>query len=253
MTNSVDARIEREQQFHDRAFAESVRAPLRKYYASVQKSRRDYARLIVAAGRGKAVLEYGCGTGSAAFQLAQEGARVTGIDISPVAIEKAQETAAALGLADRITFMTMDAEHLAFDDASFDLVCGTGVLHHLQVECAYRELARVLKPGGRAIFSEPLGHNALINLYRRLTPRYRTVDEHPLVRADFALAQRFFDDVQVRFYHLTSLAAVPFRRLPVFAPLLAALDALDAQLFKLPGLRYQAWMSVLVLSRPRKS
>jgi SAM-dependent methyltransferase len=252
MIDDAIARKERERQFHDHAFAEHVRAPLQKYYACTEKSRRRYRQLISTYGRGKTVLEYGCGTGSAAFHLAQQHARVTGIDISPVAIEQARTTAAELGVSERATFVPMDAEQLTFPDGSFDLVCGTGVLHHLRVEQAYREIARVLKPGGNAVFSEPLGHNALLNLYRRLTPQYRTADEHPLVRSDLAMARRFFGSVSVRYYHLTSPVAAPFRRLPLFPTLLAALNALDTLLLRLPGVRYQAWMSVMVLSQPRK-
>ena len=229
-----------------------MRAPLDNFYESAKKSRQDYARQIAAAGRGKTVLEYGCGTGSSTFDLVEQGARVTGIDISPVAIQKAQEAAEQLGLSERAKFITMDAEKLTFADESFDLICGTGVLHHLDLKNAYAQLARVLKPRGKAIFSEPLGHNVLVNLYRRMTPQYRTVDEHPMLRSDFDLARQYFDDVQVGFYHLTSLAAVPFSRLPVFQPLLATLDAVDSLLLKLPGIRYQAWTCVAVFSAPRR-
>lgn len=253
MIDSADARKEREQQYHDHAFGEDVRAPLDKFYLTAKKSQRDYARAISEAGRGKRVLEYGCGTGSNTFALAEQGASVTGIDISPVAIEMARQTAGRLGVSDRATFVTMDAEKLSFPDASFDLVCGTGVLHHLDLAQSFAQLARVLKPTGKAIFSEPLGHNVVVNLYRKVTPQYRTVDEHPLLRSDFNLARRFFGDVDVRFYHLTSLAAAPFVRSRFFDPLLSALNTIDSVLLKLPGVRYQAWTSVLVLSQPRRA
>jgi ubiquinone/menaquinone biosynthesis C-methylase UbiE len=251
MDEDTEARKMREKHFHDHAFEEETRAPLRKYYMVVAKSRRHYTKSLTGNCRGKAVLEYGCGTGSAAFRLAQAGANVIGIDISPVAIEKAQKTAEDLRLADHLQFLTMDAEHLSFGDDSFDLICGTGVLHHLELEQAYAEIARVLKPTGKAVFSEPLGHNLIINLYRKLTPRFRTVDEHPLMKRDIQLAGKFFERVHVRYYHLAALAAVPFRRQRYFGKLLTALDALDTLLFTLPGMRRQAWMSEMVLSGPR--
>jgi hypothetical protein len=65
------------------------------------------------------------------------------------------------------------------------------------------------------------------------------------------MARRFFGSVEVRFYHLTSLAAAPFVRWRLFDPLLSALDAVDSLLLKVPGLRYQAWTTVLALSEPR--
>ncbi len=180
MAEDAEARKAREKDFNDHVFADETRAPLRKYYTVIGKSRQHYARSITTHCCGKEVLEYGCGTGSAAFRLAQAGAHVIGIDISPVAIAKAKEAAADLHLTDHLQFLTMDAEQLNFADNSFDLICGTGVLHHLQLRQAYPEIARVLKPSGKAVFSEPLGHNLIINLYRKFTPRFRTVAEHPL-------------------------------------------------------------------------
>ena len=97
-----------------------------------------------------------------------------------MAIEQAIEHARAEGLEDRLTFRVMDAEQLEFADDSFNLVCGSGVLHHLDLNRAYAEVARVLEPTGIGVFEEPLGHNPAINAYRRRTPEMRTVDEHPL-------------------------------------------------------------------------
>jgi len=60
-------------------------------------------------------------------------------------------------------------------------VCGSGTLHHLYIDAAFKELVRVLKPNGCVVFFEPLGHNFLINLYRKLTPSMHSEDEHPLL------------------------------------------------------------------------
>src|SRR3546814_1101008 len=79
----------------------------------------------------------------------------------------------------------MNAEAMTFPDDSFDLVFGSGIIHHLDIDRAFGEIARVLRPGGRAVFIEPLGLNPAIELYRRFTPSARTPDEHPLLRRDF--------------------------------------------------------------------
>lgn len=64
----------------------------------------------------------------------------------------------------------MDAAQLSYDDEYFDCVLGVAALHHvIKYSGVSRELYRVLKPGGRAIFVENLGHNPLIQLGRRLT------------------------------------------------------------------------------------
>ena len=59
-----------------------------------------------------------------------------------------------------------------------------------------REIARTLKPGGTALFIEPLGHNPAHQLYRRMTPSMRTADEHPLLQSDLASARRHFGEVR---------------------------------------------------------
>jgi SAM-dependent methyltransferase len=247
----MEARKEREQAFHDRRFAGSGARPASAFYAVAGASRRAFLRLLhESAGPGRRVLEYGCGRGSMAFDLTAAGASVSGIDISPVAIEIARSEAQARGCPS-IDFRVMDAEHLDFPDGTFDLVCGTGILHHLDLECAYAEVRRVLRPGGAAIFAEPLGHNALINMYRRRTPEQRTVDEHPLLMRDFALARRYFEQVDISYFHLATIAAIPLRAKRGVRFAVAFLDAFDRALFRLvPLARRFAWIVVVVFAKP---
>lgn len=64
----------------------------------------------------------------------------------------------------------MAAEQIDYLDASFDRVFGRAVLHHLDMTRAPAELARVLKPGGRAVFIEPLSENPLLDFIRDYVP-----------------------------------------------------------------------------------
>ncbi|MGH2990834.1 MAG: class I SAM-dependent methyltransferase [Microbacterium sp.] len=246
----MPSRLESEREFHDRAFGEGTRAPVWKYYEIQRYDNEHYRRLVMRYGQGK-VLEYGCGTGSAAYLLARAGASVTGIDLSEVAIRQAQEEAERQGLSDRCSFQVMNAEELAFPADSFDLVCGTAILHHLELERAYREVARTMKPDGHGVFFEPLGHNPIINAYRRRTPQHRTPDEHPLLQSDIELAGGYFNRVETSYFHLATLAAVPFRGRRGFDGLLRALHGLDEALFRIPLLRRQAWMVIVTLTEPR--
>jgi SAM-dependent methyltransferase len=249
--DGAEARLAREQAFHDSSYAHhDARRVADRFYSGTSASRVRYADLLAATEPGQRALEYGCGEGSAAFSLAAAGVDVTGIDISPVAIETARAQAEQQHLT-TATFAVMNAEALEFPPASFELICGTGVLHHLDLAAAYAELARTLAPGGRAVFLEPLGHNPVVNLWRRLTPSMRTPDEHPLLESDFELARRWFGDVDVEYFQLLSLGALVLpgglrRRVePV-------LDRADRWLFRrFPRLGRQAWTAVLVLSRPR--
>ena len=247
------ALVARERAFHDDRYQDDQRGATAKYYA-VDSGRDAYATLVEAAAvPGARVLEYGCGTGSLGPALAVAGADVTGIDISPVAIAEASAVADAVGVpAGTARFLVMDAHHLEFPDASFDLVCGSGILHHLDLDAALPEVARVLRPGGAGVFYEPLGTNPLINLYRRLTPGMRTLDEHPLVPADIAAARRWFGSVEWEVHTFLALAGAVLGRLGPAGRLAPTLVRADRWLFRrLPWTRRFAWVVVLRLGAPR--
>ena len=109
-------------------------------------------------------LELGCGTGFFTLNLKLAGvldqASVT--DLSPGMVEVAKRNAHGLGF--DVEGRVADAERLPYDDNSFDLVIGHAVLHHIpDVELAFREVLRVLKPGGRFVFAgEPTRHGDII-------------------------------------------------------------------------------------------
>jgi len=245
-------RLNREKEFHNEAFATNKRKKVKKYYKTTDRSKAFYREKIHENVAGKRVLEYGCGPGSQAFSLAMSGAKVTAIDISDVAIEQTKDEADRQGV--EVECFVMDAENLTFEDASFDRVCGSGILHHLDLNQCYSELRRVLKPGGNGIFFEPMGYNPAINLYRKMTPSIRTDDEHPLLMEDFDLAETYFDEVTPNFFHLTSIAAsfIPFAS--AHSVLAGPLNGLDSVLFKsLPFLKKYAWIAVIQLKKPRKN
>jgi ubiquinone/menaquinone biosynthesis C-methylase UbiE len=226
-----------------------------KYYAIEGQSLDLSRRWLRQYGPRAIVLDYCCGNGEDAIYLARHGAaRVIGIDISDVSIQNCREGACAARVDDRVSFQTMDAEALTFEDNTFDLITEYGVLHHLDLDKSMSELVRVLKPGGRFIGTETLGHNPLIRWYRTRTPELRTAWEaqHILRRDSFELMERYFTNVEMHFFHLATLAAVPFRMTRVFRPLLAGLRGIDAALLRLPGLRWHAWQTVFMLSGPRK-
>ena len=244
-----EARLQREARFHDQAFAGNIRTRTGKFYEVARAAKRHYHRLIDEDCAGRRVLEYGCGRGSHAYALAHLGAEVVGIDLSREGILQAVTQGRERGLEQRLAFRVMDAEALAFPDDHFDLVCGSGILHHLDLDAACGELVRVLKPDGRAVFYEPMGHNPLINLYRKLTPRMRSEDEHPLLAHDLVRLAAHFDEARLHYYGLCTLMAVPLRKAPGFRGLLTVLECLDSILLRSPVVRRQAWLVVVELHR----
>ena len=249
----MDENKARERAFHDARFKQAIdpRQKLAKYYAVTAASGALFQQIVAdGAGPGKNLLEYGCGTGGDFPFYKRLGCNVYGIDISSEAIIKAQAEAQRHDLPAQ--YAVQDAEATQFEDGLFDVVVGHGILHHLDLSRCLAELARITKSTGMCVFSEPLGHNPLINLFRRLTPKLRTADEHPLVRADFDLMRRHFHDVSVKHFYLFTLMAVALRRTPFFDAVYSRLLRLDDYLFsKFPRLSNHAWICIITLKNPR--
>jgi ubiquinone/menaquinone biosynthesis C-methylase UbiE/catechol 2,3-dioxygenase-like lactoylglutathione lyase family enzyme len=109
-----------------------------------QRARLEAAVRLVGDGPGS-LLEVGVGSGRLLARLAERGWEVTGIDAAPRMVELARE---------RVPDAKLDVarvEELPFGHASFDAVVAVGVLEYADLEASLRELARVLRPGGRAV------------------------------------------------------------------------------------------------------
>ena len=99
---------------------------------------------------GMRILEIGTGAGFLAILCQQQGAQVTGIDLSPEMIQSAKQNALHFNM--NVNFQVMDAEHLHFDDACFDLIISRNVTWLLpDTKAAYQEWLRVLKPNATLI------------------------------------------------------------------------------------------------------
>lgn len=226
----------------------------KKFYSVVRGSSTFIDQWLILRCNGKKALDYCCGDGRTAQFMARNGAEVVGIDISDISINNARDSAIAAKVDGNASFFVMDAENLDFPDNFFDVITCLGVLHHLDIQKAYPELARVLKPTGEIICDEPLAYNPVIQLYRKMTPHIRTPweAEHILDKKSIDLARKCFNKVEVRFFHLATLLAAPFRNLGCFSKILSICEAIDGVLLKLPGLKWLAWQVVFTLSRPTK-
>jgi 2-polyprenyl-3-methyl-5-hydroxy-6-metoxy-1,4-benzoquinol methylase len=127
-------------------------------YLERRRERDDQGRIepftaLIGDVSSKRVLEYGCGDGELAVRLARSGACVSAFDQSRDAVAETRRLAEQRGV--RLEAVAAAAERLPYADETFDIVLGRGILHLLDVERARAELLRVLKPGGRAAFSEP--------------------------------------------------------------------------------------------------
>ncbi len=108
--------------------------------------------LMEALQPGEDVLDVGCGAGMdslVAAQMVGASGSVTGIDMTPEMVVKARGSIAEMGLGN-VRIVEGSAEHLPFDDASFDVVISNGVIDLIpDKDAVFSEITRVLRPGGR--------------------------------------------------------------------------------------------------------
>jgi SAM-dependent methyltransferase len=235
--------------FHDRKYATHEAFP-RHYQAGPTEP--VFRRMLDMLGddlSNARVLDYGCGDGWITTQLAQRGATVSAFDISDTAVAQTRETLRNAGLDHRCDVRVMAGEQLAYPDDTFDIAVGFAILHHLEMERALGELHRVLKPGGQALFAEPLASNPLIRLYRRLTPQYRTPDETPIDLGSFARRVSAFTDYTHREHLLLASVALALCYLPGLSraarPVQRWLMKVDDVILRAwPGAGRWAWYSI---------
>ena len=198
------SRVQAESQFHDE-WAHSVDPDDVRVRETFELPTAPENRFILSSVgdlRGKKVLDLGSGLGEAAVYFALQGAYVTACDVSPAMLAVVRRVAQRHGV--HVDVQEAPAERTGLPDAAFDLVYAGNVLHHVDTPQTLREISRLLKPGGMLASWDPLAHNPVINVYRRLAAAVRTADEHPLRMRDVQLFTGWFRDVRVRCFWFTA-------------------------------------------------
>jgi SAM-dependent methyltransferase len=117
---------------------------------------------------GKRILELGCGAGKMAVLLGKSGAHVTAFDLSPESVRLTKRNSVSNNV--ELDCLVSAGEFLPFSSESFDVIVGKSILHHLEIEIGKRDLYRVLRKGGKAVFVEPLGMNPILTFVRKRVP-----------------------------------------------------------------------------------
>jgi ubiquinone/menaquinone biosynthesis C-methylase UbiE len=248
----ITLRHQAEREFHNQRFSlDNERSPYRHtgFKSIIFNRMLEYMGDI----EGKKVVEIGCGTGWLTRILAKKKADVHSFDISDEAIKKVQSMLKKEGLYDRVTLDRMAAEDLSYPSNAFDVVVGNAILHHLDLKTSAKEIWRVLKPGGRGYFMEPLGHNPALNLYRKLTPHLRSFDEQPLLWHHMDIYQNQFSKFVHEEFYLVSIFSLfwYFARCDKFVrrtrDLLLPIDRMVLSL--IPGMRKYCWYSLMIFQK----
>ncbi|MCS6813888.1 MAG: class I SAM-dependent methyltransferase [Cyanobacteria bacterium] len=264
-----DETLQREREFHD-AWAAAIDVDgirVHDYFEVCTAPENRFILRHLGDVTGKRLLDLGCGAGENSVYFALQGAQCTAADYSPGMVEVAQRLAQANGVT--IEGAVINAMDLDFPDNSFDIVYIANLLHHLpEPMAAITEAHRILKPGGRLCFWEPLKHNPVINVYRRLATSVRTEDEMPLDIAIVRQVQQRFQRVQWDTFWLATLwiflqfyliervdpnqerywkkIILEHQRLK---PLYSRLERIDRLLKRIPGLRRFAWNLAVVATK----
>lgn len=207
----------------------------------------EYSYHLLGDVRGKTVLDFGCGSGENTVLLAQRGATVYAMDISELLMTVAKQRLAVNGVGSDVRFLCSSAYNLALADESVDIVFGIAILHHLDLSLAAREVWRVLRKGGRAIFQEPVRNSKLMHRVRAMIP-YQAPDISPLERPltdqelkDFAHGYTAYNSRAFMLPYVNLAQLLPITR--NFVHPLYRLDRVI--LSRLPALSYYATVRVI--------
>ena len=197
------------------------------------------------------VVDFGCGSGANSVLLANRGAHVWGVDISADLLRLAQRRLEVNGRGGGASFIAASAHQLPFPDDSIDVLFGIAILHHLDLELVSNEILRVLRPGGRAIFQEPVRNSGIVRFVRSLIP-YRQPDvspfERPLTDGELRAFAKPFSSCRTRAFRLPHVALGEM--LPIVKKKVGLLYRSDQALLRsLPALAYYAGICVLEVTK----
>jgi SAM-dependent methyltransferase len=215
-------------------------------FERVVESALDFLRV----NAGEQILDVGCGEGKETVRFAQRGLVVVSTDLSHVQLCRARQLLQEFAPGATVFFIQANAEELPFADHSFRSIHGKAIIHHLDIRLSALEFKRLLKQNGRATFAEPMAYHPFFWLGRKVTPRHRTQDEHPLTVGDLRSFGAHFEESEIEEHFLLAPMSYFFRLLPggeaIFRPVHRLLQRIDRWLFACcPFLRKISWYAMI--------
>lgn len=207
----------------------------------------EYSHYLLGDVAGKTILDFGCGAGKSSVLLAKRGAKVIAMDISEPIMHVARNRLTQNDVFTKVDFINCSAHNIPLADESVDVVFGIAILHHLHLQLVSREVFRILKKGGRAIFQEPVRNSKVIKLLRGLIP-YQAEDvspfERPLTDEELADFAQLFSQYHTKAFTLPYINLIGI--LPLANRLVSPLQRFDgAVLRRFPSLDYYATIRVI--------
>jgi len=193
MTDPLASREERERQHFNRLVGQASETSLKMARDNIVRyavpprdtpHALEFVFHLLGNLRGATVVELGCGDGMNTVILASLGASVIGVDVSEESLALTAARARANAVARQVRLVHASAPQLPLRDGTADKVLCVAILHHVDVQATAREIHRVLKPSGVAVFLEPMEGPLWLRLFKRMIPQSEGVspDERPLTR-----------------------------------------------------------------------
>ncbi len=263
---------QKEEHFHDgwAASIDTTKVMVDESWEAATCPEHRWIRTQLGDLRGRRVLDLGCGAGGASVWFAKQGTQVVGSDLSGEFLVLVHHMPERHGVS--VETHHGDAEELGLPDPSFDVVYAGNLLHHLDLDRTLEQIHRVLRPGGMVVTWDPLRHDPIINVYRRMAMGVRSEDEHPLSIRDVSRFERLYVDVRHKcFWFFTLWIFVRFflvervhpskernwrkiiREHVRLTPVYNRLEALDRRLLgALPFLSRYCWNVVICATKPEE-
>jgi ubiquinone/menaquinone biosynthesis C-methylase UbiE len=264
-----DDLLQREQTFHDQ-WASTIDVDgirVADYFEACTAPENRFILKHLGDVKDKYLLDLGCGAGENSVYFSRLGAHCVASDYSPGMVEVALRLAESNGVA--VEGRVINAMAIDYPDNTFDIVYAANLLHHIPDPLlSIREIHRVLKPGGKMCFWDPLRHNPVINVYRKMATEVRTEDEMPLhinivndIKRQFSNTK--FDTfwiatlwIFLQFYLIEKVNPNQERywkkiilEQSRLAPTYLRLEKLDKFFKKLPGMKRMAWNLAVVATK----
>jgi ubiquinone/menaquinone biosynthesis C-methylase UbiE len=264
-----DDLLQREQTFHDQ-WASTIDVDgirVADYFEACTAPENRFILKHLGDVKGKYLLDLGCGAGENSVYFSRLGAHCVASDYSPGMVEVALRLAESNGVS--VEGRVINAMAIDYPDNTFDIVYAANLLHHIPDPLlTIREIHRVLKPGGKMCFWDPLRHNPVINVYRKMATEVRTEDEMPLhinivneIKGQFSNTK--FDTfwiatlcIFLQFYLIEKVNPNQERywkkiilEQSRLAPTYLRLEKFDKFLKKLPGMKRMAWNLAVVATK----
>ena len=256
---------DREVEFHDDWASDTPADEIlvREFFEAPTAVENQFILKRLGGLKGKKILDIGAGLGESSVYFALRGAHVTTVDISPLMVKKAVELGKKFGV--ELQGVVSGGEDLQVLEDEFDIIYLANTIHHVHDRARlFEQINRALKPGGIFFSYDPLAYNPLINIYRGIATKVRTVDEAPLTLADIRLAKKYFRGVGHREFWISTLVLfVKYFLIDRIHPnqdrywkrmlrenegslrWWTPLRALDSVLTRIPGFRWMAWNVVM--------